>query len=1097
MEKMQRFDVLSSKLNCFQSHFLESSAGTGKTFSIENIVGRLLIEKEPLELQEILLVTFTKAATKDLKIRIYSHLCKLLDILEGINREESIPEYLLELMKENKTKQAITRIQIALSCFEEAQIFTIHAFCARMLKEYFVFAGLPVSVLNPDDCSYLVKDEQLVKDFLLHLLPELCSTAQLQLILKQYSIEKLIKIIASYMQRAQKTEKYANFSQSYRAFCACVDSLKKNRLVDGSKLLEAFKTIAPFYTEICSRQGNVKEEILDHIEHFIQLFEKDKITYEDFDQLIEVGLPIVELLLDNKLKKNISKPIWPACLDMIKDMLYPIVEDARDENKIILRLVRGCLELKSSCTEDACSPDDILRKMHESMDKKEFVHAIQARYKAAIIDEFQDTDPLQWNIFQKCFLDNSDSKTICYLVGDPKQSIYAFRRADIYTYLHAGDVLGRENRYFLDTNFRSSAKLIGALNALFCEKPWISLPSLQSFLHVERVKSAPHKQEGFNKPLRFFIASSSPGRSKAWPTPTIELEAFFPYIAKEIAMLCKDCKFLFSDMAILVRDRYQGVRIGSYLKSHGIKVQFKRSDSLVNRDAWNSLKAVLYFFMDPYEPSILPKLLMTPLFGLTAVQVANKDERLESELLRELQQLKVVLEEHSFAAFFHELLNEKRSEEILARDAGIEFYRELMQLFELILENKSLSWRSSAHAILSYLSELELEENSDGLKILQESENAVQLITLHGSKGLEFPVVFALGLINRTMHDEEAVFQNDKLVAAKKGSFSYQKYMKEVDAEKERQLYVALTRAKELLYVPVLINEDQKQVADGFASPMELFLNAHFGAVTKNSLKQFLEGMHPEISCEMIENKIEIYVQASEEIPLLVEPKVLAISKEKLGIYSFSSLHSSCTPGSSNKVIMGKHEKMVPGGMLTGTIIHDILENKVGICSKEEILSYILGTDLEGYEDSIALMINHTVSVHLPSGFALKDIPDNKKLVEMEFLIPWDKEVVIEEITQESGFLMGFIDLIIEQGGKYYIIDWKTNVLNSYAQENLKSAMNECGYLLQANIYTAALKKYLKKVDKRPFKECFGGVYYLFLRGISEDPYNLSGIYQI
>src|SRR5690606_15460837 len=124
--------------------------------------------------------------------------------------------------------------------------------------------------------------------------------------------------------------------------------------------------------------------------------------------------------------------------------------------------------------------------MQKAIDVPKFKAKVRQKYQAAIIDEFQDTDKVQWDIFQKLFIE--EPLQALYLVGDPKQSIYRFRKADIYTYLAARVTLGEENAYVLDTNYRSSKSLVSALNALF-ERPFLYLPKLKEILPFYPVKA--------------------------------------------------------------------------------------------------------------------------------------------------------------------------------------------------------------------------------------------------------------------------------------------------------------------------------------------------------------------------------------------------------------------------------------------------------------------------------------------------------------------------------------------------------------------------------------------------------------------------------
>src|ERR1700722_16347143 len=191
---MKAFNVLDRSLDIRKSYILEASAGTGKTFSIENIVVRLLIENDPLQLEQILVVTFTRAAVRDLKTRIRGNIDKALDYLE--NHKIEMPDYLLKICEEGEKSivAPIMRFKQALLAYDQAQIFTIHSFCARMLSEHVFEGDLRVGTLQkeealPDDVYVNV-----VKDFIrTQIRQDIFSEAKLRLVLSKhsYSSEKL------------------------------------------------------------------------------------------------------------------------------------------------------------------------------------------------------------------------------------------------------------------------------------------------------------------------------------------------------------------------------------------------------------------------------------------------------------------------------------------------------------------------------------------------------------------------------------------------------------------------------------------------------------------------------------------------------------------------------------------------------------------------------------------------------------------------------------------------------------------------------------------------------------------------------------------
>ncbi len=190
-------------------------------------------------------------------------------------------------------------------------------------------------------------------------------------------------------------------------------------------------------------------------------------------------------------------------------------------------------------------PDELLKRMRVAVERDAFASCVRKKYRAVIIDEFQDTDPLQWEIFKILFLDPINPLRAFYLVGDPKQSIYRFRKADIYTYFEAKDMLGPSAHYSLGTNHRSSLAMIGVLNALF-DRNWLSLPKLQMTIPCPAVIPRSEASSDFSdeKGAVHFIGARS-FEDCALPFAAMEIERLMPLLKSP------------SSFAILVKDRYQ------------------------------------------------------------------------------------------------------------------------------------------------------------------------------------------------------------------------------------------------------------------------------------------------------------------------------------------------------------------------------------------------------------------------------------------------------------------------------------------------------------------------------------------------------------
>lgn len=281
--------------------------------------------------------------------------------------------------------------------------------------------------------------------------------------------------------------------------------------------------------------------------------------------------------------------------------------------------------------------DDLLHTMRSALNQPLFMEKVRAKYKAVIVDEFQDTDPIQWSIFEKLFLKSH----LLYLVGDPKQSIYGFRSADIYTYMRAADALGKENKAFLDTNYRSSPQLIDALNALFTKNPdWIVLPALPDALEYHPVKAGRSENVLKEEPITYFGVQGDPSKEKSWPTKVMEEEKLFPYIASEMIRL--RAKIPFSEMAVLVKDRFQAQRLQLHLNRWNIPSNLKRMLHLAKSRGFVAMEMLLKALAHPENDRYVRAALFGPLM-----------EREENPFFA----LKEIFLEKGFAPFYEHFIS--------------------------------------------------------------------------------------------------------------------------------------------------------------------------------------------------------------------------------------------------------------------------------------------------------------------------------------------------------------------------------------------------------------------------------------------------------
>ncbi len=1141
-----KFNVLDRSIDLKKNCLLEASAGTGKTFSIQNLVIRFLLgvdeRDESIPIQHQLIVTFTKAATRDLRNRIRSNIEQVLEWLSGAS-VQNIPDFLTVIKEkgEDSIKRAIRKLQRALLEFDQAHIYTIHSFCSRMLHQFALESSLGLSALeNNESISIPFLKKSVLDFFQTHLTKERFHYSQLEIYLKkdpeQHHLLKLIQAPFSF-------KEFPPYHLIYHELCKKLLFLKESCLLSSDKLLEDFKNQADNYRNY--KSGESKAETLKKIIRFTTLFERDAWDEEAIEILIKDGLVWNQALNPSLLKANkrandhLNYPNAPA---LFETHLKPLVDELSDIGILLARLAGDCQKFIANIhsEKELFLPDDILQKMAITLKNPVFLKKVQEQYQVAIIDEFQDTDSIQWDIFSSLFLSKTFPwKGYLYLVGDPKQSIYSFRQADIYTYLKAGQSIGCDAIFSLDINFRSQPSLVAALNVLFTSaKEWIPLPRENTALEYKWVEAGKNEEmlsDGL--PLHICIVDGAYFKKIS----EIEKEVFFPFIAREIIRLNKEKGIGFNQFAILVRDRHQGKRLEEYLKLKNIPTSNQRGGSLTDSQAFQSIIAIIEAIVMMQERGAIKKAFGSHLIGWSDEQV--KDESLFPFMLASLHILRKEFIERGVAALFDSLFNMKRNphseitclEHLLERADGYEIYLDTLQIVDVILDHQYKEW-SLSEGLLQFLDNIQESEDDDQGNLKRKTEeDGVQLLTIHYSKGLEFDIVFPLGLIGRKEIKSELfpIEKDGKYLMTPKMSHESEffNYCEELDSEKMRQLYVALTRARSKLYLPVIINQLSESLKYGEASSIDLFiarLGRHapsyhelYEIIKKNSgesLFDFLEKNKKVIQWNVFSKPLDEIVplrahheEIAEEISF-TPPKSIKVGGKQLFMSSFSSFahtiskrHLLDVP--SDYMTEEKHPHTLPANQETGILIHSILERiefrsfKQFNCHRDAlplIAPYIHGTCFQGWEEVFAEMIFNVLKTpFLPNGSSLSEIDHGSMYREIPFLYPTLAREKIEGIELKEGFLKGVIDCLFAHRGMYYIVDWKSNWLGKniayYEPAFLEIAMKENHYFLQARIYIEAVKKYLKLVEKRPFKECFGGIYYLFLRGI--HPEKKSGIY--
>lgn len=993
-----------------KSSMIEASAGTGKTFTISNLVVRLLIEglkngnhTEPLDIENILIVTFTNAAASDLRARVLQKIhesrisfdqikngIKTIEDFESPFKDIAIKcfeKYLentidaIDVDKLKDTASVFSRLLTrAERNIDRASISTIHSFCNKALNQIYSFeAGRAFNVNLTQDISLEQKEAKLAvwrslfyndngfdRDLLLNLLgftdPEgdtlknaVKAIEKVRLIdpnecyygfsVKSYyeeGVKKLQKTPDERLKYLLDTAKdlYSDFEND---FFSKLESLKeyKDQIIsfaDGNTVPGSLYELSPggsFYSNPFNK-GLPCKNFLNLLVSTLNNDSADTINYITSFNSIDKIVALSEIGSDEhffKVKKSGEFKDSQKVRDfeeIVKDLISASFEVITEIELIKLELttlvaINVILKTDELCERDnVISNDEVLRQLavalNNNKDKSRgdvLSSLLRKRYPVAMIDEFQDTDPVQFAIFSKLYLnqDAIDESAHCYLIGDPKQSIYAFRGTDINSYNKAKElILGNKgNVYTLNTNYRSCQNIIKGVNEIFYEyeEPKTQESSEGSFSNIESQNSEeslsekkvkidyPYVKNPFDyynnsgkegyldsnihfepvnfsdkaNSVRFYFKDDSSKEipicnyirevSFADSQETPKANDYYGEIAKFVALDVKICLLegkIFengeerdvkpSDITILVNDAKENSFIQDALKKQSIQsVYFSDKESVINSEDKNynitvteEAANVIYLMEAMCDSTNSPKvnrLLGSSLLRLSSEKFLDsiKSDKLDSEITL-LRVCRDSWEKYGFITAFsqyiyqHDLLCT-----ILETDGGERSLSNYFQIAEIVQSVNSKVVGSNAQ--LLWFKELVLNNKGElsedvTKKHLESEQSLVKVMTIHKSKGLEFPIVFTpyeSGFMALKSKDSAIYYDPD----SKQVSYALDRENKiigksvkdlvEVAAlqEQERLLYVALTRAKlaNFITLPSCVSLERKP----YQSPLKKLIS--------------------------------------------------------------------------------------------------------------------------------------------------------------------------------------------------------------------------------------------------------------------------------
>lgn len=1170
---------------------IEASAGTGKTYTIAALYLRLVLGHggdaafpQALTPPQILVVTFTEAATKELRDRIRRRLAEAAAWFQlppdGAGPAPTVDPFLESLRASYAPGDwpACARVlRLAAEWMDEAAVSTIHGWCNRMLREHaFASGSLFTQALEADQGDLL---DEALRDYWrreFYDLPE----ADARTVAGWWAapaalgdgVRKLLAHAAQWPQapaprdslRLAREANEATLAELKAPWCRWCDEVEA--LLDAAGRLNRF--------DKRKLQQNRYKGWLEKLRQWSTGSElQPALTDKAWERLAPEGL----LAAWNPGTQPVAHPAFDALRDLRGQL-----DSLPDAKADVLRHATHWVARRLAEEQERLARmgfDDLLTQLNAALhgpNGERLARTIRAQFPVALIDEFQDTDPVQYAIFRAIYGASAPGgASALVLIGDPKQAIYAFRGADIHTYLAARrDTEGRHAT--LGTNFRSTAPMVAAVNRFFAlaeDRP----QGEGAFLF----------RRGEDNPLPFFEVRAQ-GRAESWQVqgraapaltcwwfdppqgakPQPYVDAMAAGCAGEIVRLLQlgqrgEAGFLGpdglralqpSDIAVLVNSRHEARALQRALQRRDVRsVYLSEQDNVYRSPAAGEVQRLLQACAEPDDGRRLRAALGTALLGQdwAALDLLQRDEHHWEARLLQFRDYRAQWRRQGVLPMLRKLLNDFGVPRRLIAAGDERLLTDVLHLAELLQQASALL--EGEHALVRHLAEQRAEGTvqPDERQLRLESDaDLVKVVTVHKSKGLEYPLVFLpFASVARVVkekelplkwHDDDGTLR--VALAADAGMLA--RADRERLGEDLRKFYVALTRGRFATWVGLAPLPEFARSAPGYllaggaevpAGQLPALLQAAFAATPGVAL------------AEVPQEGLARYVDAAAAATLAPEPRLPPATRERWWIASYSALRvADAEPGtpaprlpdsaeeanyleeSPAPVEPGAVAQPAPGslhgfprGASAGSFLHGLLEwageRGFGQALEDpaELDAMIAKRcTARGWQAWIA-PLQAWLARWLATPLDLQALPGVPPLrpadlrtvqIEMEFWFPAghvDAQALDTLVTahtlggvarpalapqQLNGMLKGFMDLVFEHGGRYFVADYKSNWLGEhdadYTAQAMRAEVLKHRYELQYAIYLFALHRLLRsRLPDYDYDRHVGGAVYLFLRG--------------
>jgi exodeoxyribonuclease V beta subunit len=1038
---------------------IEASAGTGKTYTIASLFIRLLLghgkensHQGPLTVDKILVVTFTEAATAELRSRIRE---RIIDVRLDFMKGQSGDPFIQTLINQSDNVGIDIRLlRFAELQMDEAAIYTIHGFCQRMLMQNaFESGSLFQQSLLEDDSLLLL---QATNDFWRRHFYDL-STPLTELIFSYWQHpDQLKNELRSWLSRHDlqfipHIEDF-DFKAKYEKSLTIIDNLKKEWLASEADYLDIIS-----HSDVSKRSYSKK-----NLPKWLNEVSEWAFITDSALDLPKNLIKFSQSTLDEKTPKG-AKPTH-AIFESIEKILDL---DLSIKNTILIKAtewVRDDLQ-KSKHSQSLLGFDDLLLRLDDALQNSPENHLaeqIRNSYPIALIDEFQDTDPVQYRIFQTIYatqensegsdadiesLVNPDSSISAeslrssglFMIGDPKQAIYSFRGADIFTYMKA-----RQNvtaHYSLDFNYRSSPEMINAVNSFFefCPAAFIYEDDIP-FIAVKapNIKRKKLLIGNFDDPTQTALQFIHPVSGENTDGFKQSITIACVNEIKNILMLAQQgSAYLESvsgekkaiganDIAILVRTGKEAALIRKALLDENINsVYLSLKESVYATPLAKDLLFILKACLNPEDERLLRSAIGCRLFAMSPVQIHDLlfDTKMWEQKIAQFFEYQALWNKSGVLVMLHKLFNEQGINEQLLKDTkGERLLTDLLHLGEL-LQKHSVE-HDGGFALMRWFSEQVSQvngDNSEQKQRLESEKDLIQVSTLHKSKGLEYDIVFMpfTGLHQKARdclyHDPEQDFK--LFYDLQNNSKHFALTEKEQLAEDLRLLYVGLTRSVYRCYIGI------GSYKTGRVKNSPLAKSA-LGYICLKTGKDLLAGdsaglnSHLEKMCKSSNNISVRTTPIANELPYIVKqgdytlkPPTQFIGKIERNwwISSYSSLSRFHT-GSQQSIVdpethaidndpvtleSKKSPFSFPRGAKHGSFLHLLFELIDFQSIDKTLISTIISEQLEKhlYDDVevwtpiLVDWFEQLLAFPLMPSFALNKLKSSAKKIEMQFFI--------------------------------------------------------------------------------------------------------------